>query len=368
MKKTINILGIRGIPAAHGGFETFAHHFSLWLVERGWLVRVYCQHDADDETAPVDGFEDEWQGVHRGHLRARGGGPLSTISFDLKAVRDVLKRPGIDLVLGYNTALFSVLQRLKGRKVLMNMDGIEWKRDKWSVPAKIWFWMNELIGAYICTIPIADHPEIARHLERHGNRAIEVIPYGSARIDGASLEPVSLLGLKPEGYLISIARIEPENSILEIVRSFSARTRGVKLVVLGNFRPDDKYHAAIRKAASQEVIFPGAIYDPAVVRSLRFHAVAYVHGHQVGGTNPSLVEALGAGNAVIVHDNRFNRWVAGDRQFYFTDEQSLDAQFELAIHDPDRRELARTASRSNHETRFTLGGIHEAYQDLMLRL
>jgi len=368
MEKTVNILGIRGIPAAHGGFETFAQHFSLWLVERGWRVVVYCQHQADDETAPQDGFEDEWQGVHRIHLRVKGGGSLSTISFDLKAVRDVLKRPGIDLVLGYNTALFSMLQRLKGRKVLMNMDGIEWKRDKWSIPAKIWFWINELIGAHICTVPIADHPEIACHLRRHGTRGIEVIPYGSARIDDASVDPVRALGLEPGGYLISIARIEPENSILEIVRSFSSRTRKTKLVVLGKFRRDDKYHIKVKQSASEEVIFPGAIYDPTVVRSLRFHAAAYVHGHQVGGTNPSLVEALGAGNAIIAHNNRFNRWVAGDQQFYFADEQSLDAQFELVIADPTRRELAQLASRSNHETRFTLGGVHEAYHDLMLRL
>jgi len=108
--KVVNILGIRGVPAAHGGFETFAHHLAPYLVERGWKVTVYCQHDANDPNAPPDGFEDMWEGVHRVHFRIDGNSSLSTIKFDYRSVRDVLKRPGIDLVLGYNTAVFSIMQ------------------------------------------------------------------------------------------------------------------------------------------------------------------------------------------------------------------------------------------------------------------
>lgn len=366
MKKQVNILGIRGLPAAHGGFETFAHHFALWLKDKGWSVLVYCQHDAVHPNAPPDGFEDEWQGVKRVHFRIAGSGPLSTIKFDYRSVRDVLKRPGVDLVLGYNTAIFSVLQRLQGRKIIMNMDGIEWKRDKWNALAKTWFWFNEVIGAHLSHFPIADHPEIAKHLQRHRTSNITVIPYGSASITQADEAAITSLGLKADRYFISIARIEPENSILEVVRTFSARPRGIKLVVLGSFKSGNSYHQKVIAAASDEVVFPGAIFDARIVSALRFYARAYIHGHQVGGTNPSLVEALGAGNAIIAHDNKFNRWVAGAAQAYFSDDVSLERCIQSMSLGSEVIESMRAESRKRHND-FTLDIIHREYEKIILR-
>jgi hypothetical protein len=119
MTGQLNILGIRGVPAAHGGFETFVHDLAPYLVGLGWKVIVYCQHERGDPDAPADGSEDDWNGVRRVHLHAPGHGALSTVIFDLRCVLDVLKRPGIDMVMGYNTAVFSILQRLAGRKVLI---------------------------------------------------------------------------------------------------------------------------------------------------------------------------------------------------------------------------------------------------------
>ena len=368
MIKQLNILGTRGVPAAHGGFETFAQQFALWLVARGWKVVVYCQHDEDEPNAPADLSEDTWEGVDRVHVRARGKGPLATMNFDLRCVKDVLRRPGIDLVLGYNTAVFCLAQRLRGRKLLINMDGIEWKRNKWNAVAKGWFWINEIIGAHLAHIPIADHPEIKRHLQRHGTRGIEVIPYGSPKILSAPVEPLAEHGLEAGQYLISIARIEPENSLLELVEGFSTRRRGKKLVVLGNLFDDNSYHRELRNRASDEVVFPGAIYERNKVAALRFHALAYLHGHRVGGTNPSLVEALGAGNPVLAHDNPFNRWVAGEGQFYFSDAASLEKAFEKILTDTRSVEEASRQARLRHEEEFTLDKIHNAYLDQLERL
>ncbi|MAM10167.1 MAG: glycosyl transferase [Rhizobiaceae bacterium] len=360
-EKRLNILGIRGLPAAHGGFETFAHHFSLWLKDQGWEVFVYCQHDSNDETAPPDGTIDEWQGIHLINLTSSGSGPASTIKFDLKATRHVLRQPGIDLVLGYNTAVFAILQRLKGRKVIMNMDGIEWKRDKWGPAAKAWFYVNELVGSHVCTLPVADHPEIAKHLERHGTKGVRVIPYGSAAITDAPATQLEPYGLEPGRYMISIARIEPENSILEIVETFSEEPRETKLVVLGNFRDDNEYHRRVRQAASPDVVFPGAIYDTETVSALRYHCRAYLHGHQVGGTNPSLVEALGAGNAIIAHDNRFNRWVTRDGQFYFSTKQQLKKIIADMIASDQLVTEAQARARIAHSESFTFETIHRSY-------
>ena len=133
------------------------------------------------------------------------------------------------------------------------------------------------------------------------------------------------LGLTPGQYVTLIARPEPENSVLEIVAAFSAkRPRGLKLVVLGAYHPEAlPYHAQVMAAASPEVVFAGALYDHALVNALRLHGLLYLHGHQVGGTNPSLIEAMGAGNPVLAHDNRFNRWVARDGAWYFQDTNGL---------------------------------------------
>lgn len=366
--KTINILGIRGIPAAHGGFETFASHLAPYLRDRGWRVNVYCQIEPDAEGNLREDFEDDWEGIHRIHLGSRRSGSAGSMIFDWRCIQDVLKRPGIDLVLGYNTAVLSILQRAFGRKVAMNMDGIEWKRAKWSWPIKAWFYFNEFMGANLCSVPIADHPEIAQHLRRHGCMRAVVIPYGADRIDEAPTEPLSTYGLEPGRYLISIARIEPENSTLEIVRAFSAERRGVKLVVLGKFQSGNRYHDAVRAAASDEVVFPGAIYARDTVSALRYHALAYVHGHQVGGTNPSLVEALGAGSAVIAHDNRFNRWVAGDGQFYFSDERTLSSVLSGVIANPAAALGARALAHQRFEERFRWMTVLGEYEGMLAKL
>ncbi|MDE3177532.1 MAG: DUF1972 domain-containing protein [Pseudomonadota bacterium] len=331
-EKTLLILGTRGIPANHGGFETFAEHYALFLAERGWNVSVYCQEDVDAAPQPVR--TDVWRGVQRIFIQTARKGGLGALDFDLKCVRDALKRPGVCLVLGYNGAAFLPALRLAGRKILTNMDGIEWKRPKWPLAVRAWFFVNEWIAAWTSQRLIADHPAIADHLAtRRPRSAAVVIPYGADPVPGAPIGPVLKLGLEPNKYLISIARIEPDNNIATMVRAFSARKRGMKLVVLGKLEKGNAYHDEVRASASDEVVFPGAIYEPALVRALRFHARAYMHGHTVGGTNPSLVEALWAGNAVVAHDNAYNRWTAGAAAVTFTDEASCAATIARVIAD-----------------------------------
>lgn len=365
--KSVNILGIRGIPAAHGGFETFAAHLAPYLRDHGWTVNVYCQIEPDAQgNLPAD-YEDDYQGIRRINIASKPGS-VGSIAFDWRCVLDARRRGGVNLVLGYNTAVFSLLLRLSGKPVAMNMDGVEWKRAKWSMPIKAWFYLNEFVGANVVNIPIADHPEIAQHLRRHGCTRAEVIPYGSELISEADSAPVEAMGLVPGQYFVSIARIEPENSILEMVQAFSSRPRSGKLVVLGRFDDSNAYHMAVRQAASADVVFPGAIYDKQVVSALRFHCRAYMHGHQVGGTNPSLVEALGASNAVIAHDNKFNRWVAGDKQFYFADGEALDGILSGLENGSLSMETARQAAGQRHRDVFTLDGINRQYEAVLERL
>lgn len=362
MKKVLAIMGIRGIPAAHGGFETFAERLALYLVENGWRVTVYCQHEGSGDL-----WEDTWKGVHRVNIPVAGDGAWSSMVFDFKATRIAARRRELCLTLGYNTAIFCSMLRLRNTPNLINMDGIEWSRAKWGRLERTWLWMNDWFGCWLGNHLIADHPEIKKHLlSRAPDNKITMIPYGADPVEEADAEPVRALGLEPGKFLTVIARPEPENSVLEIVQGFSAKRRGMQLVVLGNYCPDTvPFHRQVMQAASSEVSFVGAIYDQAVVRALRFHSIAYLHGHQVGGTNPSLVEALGAGNAVIAHDNRFNRWVAGPEALYFEGAEGFSTVLEQLQANPKRHAQMRQASRERFQQEFTWPGVLARYDKLL---
>ena len=357
----ILILGSRGIPAAYGGFETFAERLALYLVARGWRVGVYCQNDVD---AVRQRFRTEhWKGVELIQIEVAGHGPSATLLFDAYTVLDAARRDAVCLVLGYNSAVLLPYLRLWGRKVLTNMDGIEWRRPKWSRAIRAWFWVNEWIAAWSSQRLIADHPKIADHLAtRRPRRSIVTIPYGGDPIAHRDPAPLARLGLTKDGYLVSIARIEPDNNILAIVQAFSRKRRDCRLVVVGGLDGGNAYHAAIRAAASDEVIFTGAIYDPETVAALRGHARAYLHGHTVGGTNPSLVEALWAGNAVLAHDNAFNRGTAGASQLYFTDVDSCERGIEMILRDDVLVARARAAALTQASEHFVWDDILRAYE------
>lgn len=361
--KHLRILGTRGIPAAHGGFETFAERLALFLVQRGWQVTVYCQALG---SAPPR--EDEWCGVRRVHIAVAGDTPRSTIIFDWLANWHAARSHDPCLTLGYNTAVFCALLRLARVPNVINMDGIEWQRAKWGRWVRRWFRFNEWAGCKLGNHLVADHPEIARHLgQQAAADKISMIPYGADRLVDVPSAPVLKLGLEPGTYLTLIARPEPENSVLEAVRGFSARPRGFKLVVLGSYTKHNPYHRAVREAASAEVVFLGALYETPLVQALRFHCAAYVHGHRVGGTNPSLVEALGAGNAVIAHDNRFNRWVAGDAACYFDSQDSAAQAFDALLGNAGRLQSMRAQALRRHEEVFTWPAVLGAYENLFVQ-
>jgi glycosyltransferase involved in cell wall biosynthesis len=250
---------------------------------------------------------------------------------------------------------------------IMNMDGIEWKRAKWSLLPRIWFWLNERVGARVANHLVADHPEIGLHLSRHtASKKISVIPYGADLVASAPASLIQEYGLSSEDYYLLIARPEPENSILEIVRGYSYRRRGVPLVILGRYQSDGtSYQRQVLDAAGPEINFLGPIFDRDIVKALRFHARAYFHGHRVGGTNPSLVESLAAGNAVIAHDNRFTRWVAGECARYFLSSEEIDSILESLDENPKQIANMREASRRRYREAFTQQQVLMAYERLL---
>ena len=363
MNRHLLVLGIRGIPAQHGGFETFAEKLAVYLKAKDWRVTVYCQESGSGAVTETD-----WNGIRRVHIPVSRQGALGTVIFDFKAVWHALGERGLFLTLGYNTAIFNILQRLKGQVNIINMDGIEWRREKWGAIAKTWFWLNERAGCWIGNHLVADHPKIKQHLTtRVSADKITMIPYGGDEVTSASAEVLSDFALEPNNFSIIIARPEPENSFYEMVLAFSSTVRNHKLVVLGNFTPStNEYHRKVLAAASNEVIFPGAIYDAKVVQALRYFSRFYLHGHRVGGTNPSLVEALGAGCAIIAHDNPFNRWVVGEGAAYFSDSPSLSRLLSDLLEDQQSRSVLKDAGAIRFAECFKWEKVLSAYEQLFI--
>lgn len=363
-RATVRVLGTHGVPAAYGGFETAAENVSLYLRDQGWRVVVYCQ----TVGAGVPSF-DTWNGIERVLVPVRREGWLGTSEFDLRSILHATRAGDPCLTFGYNTAVFNVLQRLRRIPNVINMDGIEWSRSRWGPIRQAILWVNERIACYVGDHLIADHPCIEDYLATRAPRSkITTITYGAHAIRSAPEAQVRDLGLDPGGYATLICRPIPENSILELVSGFSSRPRGVKLAVLGRYEPEhDEYHRAVLEAASDEVRFLGAIYDPATVAALRFHGLAYLHGHTVGGTNPSLVEAMAAGNAVVAHDNEYNRWVVQDGARYFSDSNQADAAISEVLGDHELRRSMAAANRARHAAEFTWEHVAGQYESLLSR-
>ncbi|MFV0373064.1 DUF1972 domain-containing protein [Microbacterium sp.] len=359
-RPTVRILGTHGVPAAYGGFETAAENVALFLHDRGWRVIVYCQLPGSGPTRT-----DQWHGIERVLIHEPRGGWLGTSSFDFRSIRHAMsahQHGDVWLTFGYNTGVFNIVPRLRRIPNVINMDGMEWTRKRWGIVKQGILLANERLAGLVGDVLIGDHPVISRYLRRHfGSRRVQTITYGAHEVETAPTEPVAALDLTPDGYGIVVCRPIPENSVLEIVQAWSRIRRGMPLLVVGPYDTTDPYHRAVRDAASDEVVFPGAIFDAERLQALRFHAAVYLHGHTVGGTNPSLVEAMAAGNAVIAHDNVYNSWVIGEGEF-FTTADDLAPVLDSLLHDPEQRAFLGRANRQRFRDEFTWHKIGSEYE------
>nr|WP_320133687.1 DUF1972 domain-containing protein [uncultured Holophaga sp.] len=312
-KSDIAILGTRGIPARYGGFETFAEELSTRLASAGVKVTVFCESRKTQDQIL-------YKNVTLQFIPLLACGPLTTILFDLRCFWAARRNFKVVYMLGYGAAFGCLIPRFYGTHVWLNVDGIEWKRAKWSRLAKLYFRAMEYLAVRLPHRVIADAESIRQHLlSRH--RAIppcDVIAYGSEVI--APPPPptaVQELGLAPGRYFLIVCRLEPENHILEIVKGYIDSGSTLPLVILGNHKAPSSYVKKLTAFESDKIRFLGTIFEKKKLQPLRAHALAYFHGHSVGGTNPTLLEAMGCGSIVIAHDNAFNREVLSDTGFYF---------------------------------------------------
>jgi len=360
----VGIIGTRGIPAKYGGFETFAQELSPLLVKRGYQVTVYC--DKSNLSSPSESFKD----VSLFYLPVtKTDHPLL---YYLLSLWFALKREEIILVAGTGGSLFYVLNIIFQKKIITNVDGIESQRAKWSRFKKAFVKLTEIVAVKSSTHIIADSKGIINYLyvtyPNLDKSKLSTIEYGAYINNAFDQTILDKYGLTKDAYYLVVSRLEPENNIKMIIDGYKMSHSSKSLIIVGDFVSDD-YSALIQKEKNEKIRLLGGIYNPEELAVIRYSAFAYIHGHSVGGTNPSLLEALGSGNIAICHDNPFNREVTDNKQLYFSQPSDLKKRLEdlEQFNEADILKLQSdaTARIANY---YTWGNIANKYTALLLNL
>lgn len=311
----IAIVGTRGIPAKYGGFETFAEEISNRLASNDLQVTVYC--DAAEDKLPKLGNVN----LAYSHF-TKSKNPLK---FYYDCINLASKNHDILLVAGTGGSPFYWLPKLRKKKIITNIDGVESRRNKWSFLKKMYIKLSEIISIKFSDVVIADSIGIKDYVLQNyyvQESKVEVIEYGAPinqYFDHGVLEQYEL---SHNGYYLIVSRMEPENNVHMILEGYELSQTDKPLIVVGNVT-DTTYAQSLLKFKSDKIKFVGGIYDKDKLAALRYSCFAYMHGHSVGGTNPSLLEALGSENISICHDNIFNREVTDSQMFYFSTSQDV---------------------------------------------
>lgn len=327
----IALLGTRGVPAQYGGFETCVEEVGRRLVEYGHRVVVYCRR-AEDESVGAN----HYQGMRLIYPPALRRRSLETLSHTGASVAHLV-RHGADVAIMFNSANAPWLLPLRAARipVATNVDGLEWRRAKWGNVGQRYYRAAEALSVRWSDALIADAQGIADYYREVFHADTALISYGAPIIEVGS-DRLADLDLSAAGYHLVVARFEPENHVSEIVAGYQRSTARLPLVVVGSAPYADAYTEKVRASGDDRVRFLGGVWDQELLNQLFAGSFSYLHGHSVGGTNPSLLRAMGAGASAIAFDVRFNREVLGTAGEYFRSPQELALLLEQAEADPAR--------------------------------
>lgn len=365
----IAVIGSRGIPAAYGGFETFAQELTPRLVERGHDVTVYCRsgYTLDDSLK-------SFRGVRLRHTPAVRSRTLEQLSHEATSILDSLRRP-FDLYyfLGYRGAPFYAPLRATRRVVVVNTNGLEWKRRKWNWAGRRYLKFAEWLAAHLAADAlVSDARAIASYFQETHHRESEYLTNGAYVLRKSSMQRSVLdrFGLDAGGYYLVACRIEPENNVDLIVREFIASGSPKELIVAGGMNYETPFWQQLQAlAAGRRVRFIGPVYGPMEIESLHLGAYAYLHGHEVGGTNPALLKAMGCGNLAIALETPFNTENAADAARYWTkDGSSLADQVRWADANPEEVERLGARAQKRIRSHYSWDSVADAHDQFFRRV
>ena len=319
MKKTnISIIGTAGIPANYGGFETLVEHLTSNL-NSSFNITVYCSSRLYKTKL------NKYNGVTLQYINLNANGAQS-ILYDIVSIYKALKNSDTILILGVSGCIILPIVKLfSKKKIIVNIDGLEWKRNKWNKFIKIFLKYSEKIAVNFADIVIGDNKVITSYIKSEYNKDSFLIPYGADHVTKEPLTDDILLkySFLNKPYAFKVCRIEPENNIHIILEAFKYYL-DLNLVIVGNWSNSD-YGMSLKGEYSKlvNIYLLDPIYNQKILNQLRSNCYIYIHGHSAGGTNPSLVEAMYLNLPILAYDIAYNKETTQNRAIYFTDSFDL---------------------------------------------
>ncbi|MFC1729712.1 DUF1972 domain-containing protein [candidate division KSB1 bacterium] len=308
----IAILGTRGIPNEYGGFEQFAEKLSEGLVKKGMDITVYSVHHHSYRKST-------WNGVNIIHKKD----PVKLLKtagqfmYDLRCIIDSRKHQ-YDIIyqLGYTSSSIWFWLHPKKAKIITNIDGFEYERAKYNPMVQRFLRRAEKLAVKHSDILVADSVPIKNYIEKKFNINAVYIPYGSNLFTKPDPSVLPNYNLEADKYSLVIARFQTDNNFEMIIDGYLKSNQKNPLVLIGNY--ENKFgHYLQEKYSDKRLIYLGPIFNQGHLDNLRFFSKLYFHGHSAGGTNPSLLEAMGAGTLIAAHNNPYNKDVLGENAYYF---------------------------------------------------
>jgi len=364
----VAILGTRGIPASYSGFETAAEQLASRLTAKGHEVVVYCRPHV------VDPRLKEWKGARLVHIPTVRNKYLDTFTHTcLSAVHAARTlKPDVALFFIAGNSPMCLITRAAGIPTVINVDGLDSDRSKWPAIAKAYLRFAERQSPRWADTAITDSHAVAEiFAERYGRR-IGVVPYGVEDPGYEGTDTLERLGLEPGRYILFVGRLEPENNPHLLVDAFAripeAKARGMKLVIVGGAPYADEYIRQVRRKGDPRVLFPGYIFGRGYWE-LQRHAYLFCAPTEVGGTHPVILEALAAGNCVLVNDHAPNVETVGDAGLTFSGKEgvpSLAAQLERLLSEPELVASLRVRALERAK-RYSWRAVTDEYEQLLRR-
>ena len=363
------MFGLRGLhpDLEITGFETAFSQIAPRLVARGYRVTIYCRAGAHSPSRRIASEH----GIELIYCPSPGGKNFSALTSTLLAVLHMLLRRRFDLLFFVNVGMghHSALARLSGRPVVMNVDGLDWTRDKWGPVARAYFYSAAHSAVRFCTALVTDAEIMRTYYQEHFGRETTMIAYGADVENSSNPALISALGLAPRDYYLIVSRLIPENSLIEMLDGFRRSRSSRRLVVVGSASYEDAFQRQVRALAAGDsrITLAGHIHDQALLKELWCNCYAYLHGHSVGGTNPALLRAMGYGSCVLALDTQFNREVLTEHARYFTaDATSIARVIDGSDAAPDEVARLRDRAQAIVRARYTWDGITDQYERLFL--
>lgn len=365
-RASVAFIGTRGVPARYGGFETAVEEVGRRLADRGHDVTVYCRTPRGVERLSTH------HGMRLVHLPSVPSKALETLTHTgVSTIHALLhRRHDVAFVFNSANAPFVPFLQWRGMPVAVHVDGLEWRRGKWGRNGRNYYRRAEALSVRRADALIADAPGIVDYYEEEFGAPTDHIAYGAPVLHGVSDDRLAELGVASRRFHLVVARMEPENHVEMIVRGYRASNAAFPLVVVGAAPYADEYTRAVRAIADTDprIVMTGALWDQQVLDQLYANCLLHLHGHSIGGTNPSLLRSAGAAAAIAAYDVRFNRDVIGDEALYFDDEKSVVECVERAEADPQTMRQLGLALQTRVTELYDWDAVATQYEDLALRL